>query len=120
MSRSLKSVADGSLLANAGPLSTTCCGGNGNCTPYVLDSEITDGNTNPVWDLRPYQGPGIATGDCWRLCEMAFAITYEYGCITDDGELDEMPDEFVTGYLYEGAMEIQIGCYVEGGAILWP
>ncbi len=103
-----------------------CCRSCCPCVPYVLASRVTN-SSNPVWDLTPYQGPTKATPcSFWRLIEVGTCYPYAYpwygaGCVDSDGRLVGLPDQFVTGFAYDGYMELQIGCQSPDGlSILWP
>lgn len=107
------------MLARVNNLSTKCCGGN-SCAPYVLASAITNGAANPTWDIARYHGEGVAKGDYWRIKEVGAGTVYGMGCISEEGELVDLPASFTSQYLYDGYMEIQIGCYLSDDEIRWP
>ncbi|MCL2120167.1 MAG: hypothetical protein FWH27_17265 [Planctomycetaceae bacterium] len=91
------------------------------CKPYILAHAITN-SQNPVWDLTPYQGKGIATmnNTVWRLKERGAGLIYGNGNVSRDGELLGLPNSFRTSYSYDGFMELQLGCTDKNGNPLWP
>jgi len=95
-----------------------CCA----CEPKVLAWYTTNANTNPVWNLRPYQGIRKAPPNSyWRIIEMGACLLYHQGCVDKQGRLVGLPDEFRSNYYYDGYMELQIGCYdPKDGLIHWP
>jgi hypothetical protein len=97
----------------------TCCGDD--CKPYVMASQTTN-SANPIWDLTPYQGPGKAKKNSthWRIIERSYRLQYGSGRITEERELENLPDQFRTAYSYNGYLELQIGCADEKGNISWP
>ncbi|MCL2645585.1 MAG: hypothetical protein FWD61_01105 [Phycisphaerales bacterium] len=102
---------------------TFCCG----CKPKVLGSYVTNAETSPTWDLTPYQGPHQAPSNSyWRLIELGSCYPggypwYGAGCVNNRGQLVNLPDEFRSGYYYNGYLELQIGCYdPEDDLIHWP
>ena len=99
---------------------STCCGDD-ECKPYVLARKTTN-SQNPVWDLTPYQGPGIAKRNTthWRIIELNYRLQYGFGTVNLERELVGLPDQFRTSYSYNGYMELQIGCEDENGNIEWP
>lgn len=101
---------------------STCCG----CDPVVLGS-FTTNSSNPVWDLTPYQGPHKAPPHSyWRLIEMGSCYPSSYpwygaGCVDGHGQLVNLPNQFRSGYSYNGYMQLQIGCLSpDGNQINWP
>jgi hypothetical protein len=51
-----------------------CCG----CDPTLLGSYVTS-NSDPVWNLTPYQGDGMASAySFWRLIEMSYCFPKVY------------------------------------------
>ena len=97
----------------------TCC--LEDCTPYVMATKTTN-STNPVWDLRPYQGPRQAHKGSthWRIIERGYGLKYGNGTVDKDRELVKLPDFFRSTYSYNGYMQLQIGCEDEKGNIEWP
>jgi hypothetical protein len=97
----------------------TCCGDE--CKPYVMAAKTTN-SANAIWDLTPYQGPGKARPKSthWRIIERSYRLNYGNGTVNDERELVNLPDQFRTGYAYNGYMELQIGCEDENGNISWP
>lgn len=101
------------------------------CKPRVIASKITNPNS-PRWDLTPYQGERIGLpGARWRLRDVGEAhhndrdqscsgVIYGNGSIDKDGKLVGLPNEFVSGYSYNGYMQLQQGCVDENGNITWP
>jgi hypothetical protein len=98
------------------------------CDPLVLASKITNA-ANPFWDLRPYQGvirPPIPCTARWRLIEMGecypdFAHGWYGRGHVINGILVGLPDFFRSTYLYDGFMELQIGCPIQNaGRVVWP
>ena len=87
-----------------------CC-----CKIKVLGS-FTTNSQNPVWDLTPFQGDDQASpGAYWRLIEMGSCYPGSYpwygaGCVNEDGKLVGLPNQFTSGFYYNGYMELQIGC----------
>lgn len=80
------------------------------CTPKIIASYTTNID-NPVWDLTPYQGSGIGEPNrYWRLFERSGGVVYDAGEIDENGTLVGLPDEFRSGYYYDGYMELQQGC----------
>ena len=102
---------------NADGECVTCCG----CEPKVLATFITNYD-NPVWNLRPYQGPRKARyRSHWRIIEVGACLVYHKGCVDKEGRLVGLPDEFRSNYYYDGYMELQIGCYdPRDGMVHWP
>ena len=94
-----------------------CCG----CEPKVLGYYTTNSST-PIWNLRPYLGPGKAPPHSyWRVIEVEGCLLYYQGCVDKQGRLVDLPDEFRSNYSYNGYMELQIGCYdPKDGLIHWP
>ena len=97
------------------------------CEVKVIATHTVNGQTNPKWNLRTYQGMGIGTPNAyWRIWERSGNLEYKRGKIDDNGKLIGLPDEFESGYDYDGYMELQQGCsygcgwqlYDEG--IVWP
>ncbi len=97
----------------------TCC--ETECVPYVLAGTTTN-SENPVWDLRPYQGPGKAKKGAiaWRLIERGYGLNYGSGTVNKDRQLVGLPDSFRTSYYYNGYMELQIACPDKYGNPVWP
>ena len=101
----------------------TCCG----CEPETLASATTNRNL-PPWDLTPYQGDHMAPPrSYWRLIEMGSCYPggypwYNAGCVNGSGRLVGLPNQFTSGYYYNGYMELQIGCLdpEDQYYILWP
>ncbi len=103
------------------------------CKPRVIASQITNANTGPkTWNLRPYQGDKIGLpGHRWRIRDVGEShhnnpdascsgTIYSNGSIDGNGKLTGLPDEFVSGYSYNGYMELQQGCVRDDGSIEWP
>lgn len=103
------------------------------CKPRVIASQITNANTGPkTWNLRPYQGDKIGLpGHRWRIRDVGEShhnnpdascsgTIYNNGTIDGNGKLTGLPDEFVSGYVYNGYMELQQGCVRDDGSIEWP
>ena len=103
------------------------------CKPRVIASQITNANTGPkTWNLRPYQGDKIGLpGHRWRIRDVGEShhnnpdascsgTIYNNGTIDGNGKLIGLPDEFVSGYSYNGYMELQQGCVLDDGSIEWP
>ena len=103
------------------------------CKPRVIASQITNANTGPkTWNLRPYQGDKIGLpGHRWRIRDVGEShhnnpdascsgTIYNNGTIDGNGKLTGLPDEFVSGYSYNGYMELQQGCVRDDGSIEWP
>jgi len=103
-----------------------CC-----CKIKVLGS-FTTNSSNPVWDLTPFQGDHMASpGAYWRLIEMGSCYPGSYpwygaGCVNSHGRLVGLPNQFRSGYPYNGYMQLQIGCFGENDGhqvtphIDWP
>jgi hypothetical protein len=81
----------------------TCC----ECEPFVLASDVTN-SSHPSFDLTPYQGPDQAPpGTYWRLIELGSCYPggdpwYGAGCVDGDGRLVGLPNQFTSGYYYNG------------------
>ncbi len=103
------------------------------CKPRVIASQITNANTGPkTWNLRPYQGDKIGLpGHRWRIRDVGEShhnnpdascsgTIYNNGSIDGKGKLTGLPNEFVSGYSYNGYMELQQGCVRDDGSIEWP
>jgi len=103
------------------------------CKPRVIASQITNANTGPkTWNLRPYQGDKIGLpGHRWRIRDVGEShhnnpdascsgTIYNNGTIDGNGKLTGLPNEFVSGYSYNGYMELQQGCVRDDGSIEWP
>jgi len=103
------------------------------CKPRVIASQITNANTGPkTWNLRPYQGDKIGLpGHRWRIRGVGEShhnnpdascsgTIYNNGSIDGKGKLTGLPNEFVSGYSYNGYMELQQGCVRDDGSIEWP
>lgn len=103
------------------------------CKPRVIASAITNkSDGRETWDLRRYQGDGIGTpGARWRIRDVGEShhndpnascsgVIYYNGTIDANGKLTGLPDKFVSGYSYNGYMELQQGCYRADGSIEWP
>ena len=85
-----------------------------------------------VWDLSPYRGDwGGLPGARWRLRDVGEAhhndrsagcsgVIYNNGVIDARGRLVGLPEKFVSGYSYNGYMELQQGCVRKDGSIWWP
>jgi hypothetical protein len=92
----------------------------GCCQPKVLAKEITN-SSNPVWDLTPYQGDGMAPpGARWRLRETGSNLLYGNGTVDKNGKLTDLTSEFRSSYSYDGYMQLEIGCVQNNGQIKWP
>lgn len=101
------------------------------CRPKVIASKITN-PSSPRWDLTPYQGEHIGLpGARWRIRDVGEShwnnrdngcsgSIYNNGSIDGDGVLTGLPNEFVSGYSYNGYMQLQMGCVDENGNITWP
>lgn len=93
------------------------------CTPLVVASYVTNGAVpeKRCWDLRPYQNYRFSLG-ChpWRLIETVHCMVHASGSIAGDGKLSNLPAEFCSTYLYEGFMELQVGCLNPDGSSTWP
>ena len=103
------------------------------CRPGVIASTITNRNNGTeTWDLTPYQGDWVGLpGGRWRIRDVGEAhhsnsdiscsgTLYYSGTIDGNGKLTGLPDKFVSGYSYNGYMELQQGCLQEDGSITWP
>ena len=105
------------------------------CEPKVLGSKITNRSKagKKTWDLRKYQNKkGLGTpGAYWRIRDVGEAhhndsgqpcsgTIYNSGRVDDEGVLVGLPSEFVSGYDYDGYMELQQGCEDSNGNIVWP
>jgi len=104
------------------------------CEPKVIASFITNGSdeSRKRWNLRPYQRDHVGDyGGYWRIRDVGEAhhnnpeascsgSIYNNGTIDKNGRLEGLPDEFVSGYSYNGYMELQQGCEDEDGNIVWP
>lgn len=103
------------------------------CRPRVIASKITNrSNGTQTWNLRPYQGDKVGLpGHRWRVRDVGEAhhndsdascsgTLYYSGTIDGNGKLAGLPDEFVSGYSYNGYMELQQGCVRDDGSIEWP
>ena len=87
-----------------------CEDGCDECETRVIASFTTNRN-NPIWDLTPYQGPGIGTPNAkWRLWERSYGLEYVVGNIDSDGTLVGLQSQFESSYYYDGYMELQQGC----------
>ncbi|MFA7177497.1 MAG: hypothetical protein WC114_09635 [Smithellaceae bacterium] len=85
-----------------------------------------------TWNLRPYQGDKIGLpGHRWRIRDVGEShhnnpdascsgTIYNNGTIDGNGKLTGLPNEFVSGYSYNGYMELQQGCVRDDGSIEWP
>lgn len=103
------------------------------CKPFVIATKITNTRRDPCWDLRPYKYKGKYRNGSgrWRLRDVGAAhyynpdkpcngVVYGSGEIGRDGELIGLPDEFVSGYNYDGYMTLEEGCYdEETGETIW-
>ena len=94
-----------------------CC----SCKPYILARKTTN-SQDPVWDLTPYQGKGIAKkhNTVWRIKERSAGLVYGNGKVSSEGELLNLPSSFRTSYSYNGYMELQLGCTDKNGNPIWP
>ena len=103
------------------------------CKPRVIASKITNaGDGRKTWNLRPYQGDkGGLPGARWRIRDVGEShhnnsdascsgTIYNSGTIDGNGKLTGLPNEFVSGYSYNGYMELQQGCVRDDGSIEWP
>ena len=103
------------------------------CKPKVIASKTTNrSNGTERWDLTPYQGDRIGLpGARWRIRDVGEAhhndrdascsgVIYNNGHIDEDGVLTGLPNEFVSGYSYNGYMQLQMGCVDENGNVIWP
>ena len=103
------------------------------CKPRVIASKITNRSSGTqTWNLRPYQGDKIGLpGHRWRIRDVGEShhnnpdascsgTIYNNGTIDGNGKLTGLPDEFVSGYSYNGYMELQQGCVRDDGSIEWP
>ena len=103
------------------------------CRPRVIASKITNkSNGTERWDLRAYQGDRVGLpGGRWRIRDVGEShhnnsdascsgTIYNSGTIDRNGKLTGLPAEFVSGYNYNGYMELQQGCVREDGSIEWP
>ena len=103
------------------------------CKPRVIASKITNASDGRAeWDLTPYQGDKVGLpGARWRIRDVGEAhhndsdascsgVIYNNGTIDGNGKLVGLPDKFVSGYNYNGYMELQQGCVREGGSVEWP
>jgi len=104
-------------VANKSGRCPDCCP----CKPYVLARKTTN-SSDPVFDLTPYQGKGIATKNntVWRLLERGAGLNYGNGKVSREGELLNLPNSFRTNYSYDGFMELQLGCTDKNGNSIWP
>ena len=85
-----------------------------------------------MWDLSPYRGDwGGLPGARWRLRDVGEAhhndrsagcsgVIYNNGVIDARGRIVGLPEKFVSGYSYNGYMELQQGCVRKDGSIWWP
>lgn len=101
------------------------------CAPKVIAAKITN-SSSPRWDLTPYQGKQTGLpGARWRIRDVGEAhhnnadascsgTIYNSGSIDKEGKLTGLPNEFVSGYSYNGYMELQMGCIDENGTVIWP
>lgn len=102
------------------------------CKPRVIASTITNaGDGRKTWNLRPYQGDKVGLpGARWRIRDVGEShhnnsdascsgTIYNSGTIDGNGKLTGLPNEFVSGYSYNGYMELQQGCVREDGSIEW-
>ena len=103
------------------------------CRPRVIASKITNrSNGTETWTLTAYQGDKIGLpGGHWRIRDVGEAhhnnpeascsgSQYYTGTIDENGKLTGLPDKFVSGYSYNGYMELQQGCVQEDGSVKWP
>ncbi len=103
------------------------------CKPRVIASTITNASTGKkTWNLRPYQGDRVGLpGARWRIRDVGEShhnnsnascsgTVYNNGSIDQNGKLVGLPSEFVSGYNYNGYMELQQGCVRDDGSIEWP
>ncbi|MEK7755384.1 MAG: hypothetical protein AAB654_25895 [Acidobacteriota bacterium] len=108
------------VLFNPDGTCATCCP-----RALVLASYVTNAE-HPVWDLTPYQGPGMAEPwSYWRLIEVGTCYPNEYpwydaGYVNQTGQLYGLQTYFETPYFYNGYMELQIGRPIPGDRIEWP
>ncbi len=88
----------------------TSCNTTCDCVPKVLATGVTNRN-NPIWNLTPYQGPGMGTPFAsWRVWERSGNVEYHRGTISENGTLVGLPSKFESQYYYDGYMELQQGC----------
>ena len=81
------------------------------CQKRVIATHTTNRETNPTWDLTPYQGAGVGDPKAsWRIFETSGGVEYGRGDIDETGVLVGLPDEFTSRYYYDGYMELQQGC----------
>jgi len=107
---------------------------NSPCKPRVLGASITN-STDPVrrcWELILFLGTNPFRAAChtrcgfWRLIELGDCYPggypwYGAGCIDENGVLIGLPDEFCSGFPYDGFMELQIGCLSADETVIeWP
>jgi len=112
-----QSVLDSGKFAvfNSKELCPECC----ECKPKTI-AMFTTNSSNPVWDLTPYQGDGIAPpGSVWRLQETGSNLLYGSGNVNADGKLVGLPASFRSSYTYDGYMRLEIGCPQPNGTIKW-
>ena len=74
---------------------------------------------NAILGLTPFQGDHKAPPHSyWRLIEMGSCYPggypwYGAGCVNGQGRLVGLPNQFRSGYPYNGYMQLQIGCLGE-------
>ena len=104
------------------------------CRPRVIASRITNGSNEETktWWLTDWQGDCIGfPGGRWRIRDVGEAhhndrsagcsgVIYNNGVIDARGRLVGLPEKFVSGYSYNGYMELQQGCVRKDGSIWWP
>ena len=108
------------------PEECCCCDPceNADPKPHKILHAWTSNSNNPPENLRPYK----KKGECfkyWKLAEGEMRFNDE-GCYTgssgsgyesgtiENGELIGLPDEWRSGYSYDGAMKLVLACcYVE-------
>ncbi len=104
------------------------------CKPRVIASCITNGSSEATktWWLTAWQGDYVGfPGGRWRLRDVGEAhhnnssagcsgSIYNNGTIDAKGRLVGLPDKFVSGYSYNGYMELQQGCVMPDGSVKWP
>lgn len=91
-----------------------CC----DCEPYTIASAVVNSQSNPTWDLTPYQGPNISKyrppQAKWRLVEVGsggtYCNTYGEGKVAANRSLIGLPNKFTSTHPYNGYMKLIICC----------
>ena len=104
------------------------------CHPRVIARHITNASSEETktWWLTAYQGEHVGfPGGRWRIRDVGEAhyrdpsagcsgSIYNNGRIDSKGKLVGLPEKFVSGYRYNGYMELQQGCVMPDGSVKWP